>query len=76
MNYTGYSDSMWSSGHPKYHENKQSFNLFSANVNVQTNNVGHIKINFFISQPKHVVEAQKNRLIEMILLSTQNKCLN
>ena len=42
MNYTGYSDSMWSSGHPKYHEKKQSFNLFSANVNVQKNNVGRI----------------------------------
>ena len=28
--------------------------------------------NFLVSQPKHVVGTQKNRLNEMVLLSTQN----
>ena len=32
------------------------------------------KINFLISQPKHVSGTQKNRLNEMVLLSTQNIC--
>ena len=30
------------------------------------------KTNFLISQPKHVVGTQKNRLDEMVLLSTRN----
>ena len=34
------------------------------------------KIIFPISQPKHVVGIQKNRLIETVLLSTQNIRLN
>ena len=36
----------------------------------------YLKIIFLISQPKHVVGTQKNRLNETVLLSTQNKCLN
>ena len=35
-----------------------------------------IKISFIIFQPKHVLGTQKNRLIETILLSTQNTCLS
>ena len=31
-------------------------------------------INFLISQPKHVVDTQKNRLNETVLLCTQNTC--
>lgn len=42
VNYTGYSDNFWSSGHPKYHEKKQSFNLFSGAVNVKKNNTSQI----------------------------------
>ena len=34
------------------------------------------KIIFLISQPKRVVGAQKDRLNETVLLSTQNICLN
>ena len=34
------------------------------------------KISFLISQPKHVVGTQKNRLNETVLLSTQNICSN
>ena len=34
------------------------------------------KNNFLISQPKHFVGAQKNRLNETVLLSTQNICYN
>ena len=34
----------------------------------------YLKINFLISQPKHVVGTQKNRLSEKVLLSTQNIC--
>ena len=30
------------------------------------------KMNFLISQPKHVLGTQKNRLNETVLLSTQN----
>ena len=37
VNYTGYSDSIWSSGHPKYHEKKQSFNLFAGRTNIKGN---------------------------------------
>lgn len=37
VNYTGYSDSLWSSGHPKYHEKKQSFNLFAGRTNIKGN---------------------------------------
>ena len=32
------------------------------------------KIIFLISEPKHVVGTQKNRLNETVLLSTQNIC--
>ena len=32
------------------------------------------KFSFLISQPKHVVGTQKNRLNETVLLSTQNIC--
>ena len=36
-----------------------------------------VEINFLFSQPKHdVVGTQKNRLNEMVLLSTQNTSLN
>ena len=31
---------------------------------------------FFISHPKHAVGTQKNPLIETVLLSIQNTCLN
>ena len=38
----------------------------------------YLKIIFLISQQEHnyVVGAQKNRLNEKVLLSTQNTCLN
>ena len=36
----------------------------------------YLKINFLIFQPKHVVGTQKNRLNEMVLLSSHNTCLN
>ena len=36
----------------------------------------YCKTIFFISHPKHVVGIQKNCLIETVLLSTQNTCLN
>ena len=42
----------------------------------QTSRLESIIIKYFISQPKHVVGTQKNSLNEMVLLSTQNKCLN
>ena len=32
------------------------------------------KNNFLISQPKHVVGTQKNRLNDMVLLISQNIC--
>ena len=38
--------------------------------------VGNGKLFFLISQQKHVAGAQKNRLNETVLLSTQNTCLN
>ena len=34
------------------------------------------KFNFLISEPKHVVGSQKNRLNETVLLSTQKICLD
>ena len=41
-----------------------------AVVNVYQKNI------FVISQPKHVMGTQKNRLSETVLLSTQNICGN
>ena len=35
-----------------------------------------LKIDFLISQPKHVEGTQMNHLNETVLLSTQNTCLN
>ena len=34
----------------------------------------YLKINFLIFQRKHMLDTQKNRLNEKVLLSTQNKC--
>ena len=57
VNYTGYSDNFWSSGHPKYHEKKQSFNLFCGNVNIKKNNTGQInKATFVPSLPPTKLE--------------------
>ena len=36
----------------------------------------YLKIIFLISEPKHVVGTQKNRLNETVLLSTQNTSFN
>ena len=45
--------------------------MFVAGLQLRVRNENLI---FFISQPKHVVGTQKNRLNETVLLSTQNIC--
>ena len=57
-------------------EYQQLLQIGEENFNRPPDKSVYQKTIFFISHPKHVVGTQKNRLIETVLLSTQNTCLN
>ena len=50
-----------------------SYFIIFTSTNIS--NECELKINFLINQNMHVVDTQKNRLNETVLLSTQNMCL-
>ena len=50
--------------------------LVEISVNAHIMVLNKIKINSYLSAKSYVLGTRKNHLNEMVLLSTQNKCLN